>query len=155
MTGAAPWASAIESLAVDADLTISFGDSSGRLTGSGQRMVLQLDSPLDAFASVPSGSSLRLVSAFADGLARAGLRVDVRSDRGALMSMGAGVRSRFTRVGLSSAVAFGSPTAVLALAWPSAVRVLARHRVLAAAAGLLAVVGAGWGLRRRHGVAGV
>jgi hypothetical protein len=156
MTGAAPWASAIESLAVDADLTISFGESSARLTGSGQRLVLELDSPLDAFASVPSGSSLRLVRAFADGLAQAGLRVDVVSHRGALMSMGAGVRSRLRRFGVSSGVAFGSPTALLALAWPSSVRVVARHRVLAATAGLaVAASSARWGLRHRRARTGV
>lgn len=149
MTGAAPWASAFESLAVEADLTISFGASSARLTGSGQRMTLQLDSPLDAFATVPSGSSLRLVSAVADGLQQAGLRVDVVSDRGALMSMGSGVRSHFGALGTPSSVAFGSPTALLALAWPGALRVVARYRVATAGAGLAAfAAAASWAVRR-------
>jgi hypothetical protein len=139
MTGAAPWASAIEALAVEADLTISLGESSARLTGAGQRLVLQVDSPWDAYASVPSGSSLRLVSAVADRLQQVGLRVDVVSDRGALLSMGSGVRSRFARLGTSRALAFGSPTALLALAWPGAVRVAARHRAAAAGAGLAVV----------------
>ncbi len=149
MTGAAPWASAFESLNVEADLNLSLGASSARLTGSGQRLVLELDSPLDAFASVPSGSSFRLVSAVAEGLAQAGLRVDVVSERGALISMGAGVRSRLGGLGTSRAVAFGSPAALVALAWPAAVRVVARHRVVAAGAGLgVAMSGAAWLARR-------
>lgn len=149
MTGAAPWASAVLSLAVTADLTISLGESSARLTGSGQRLVLQIDSPLDAFASVPSGSSLSLVRAVADGLQRAGLRVDVVSDRGTMLSMGSGVDSRLRRFGLPPAVAFGSPTALVGLAWPGAVRVVNRHRRAVAAAGLTAsALGAGWLVRR-------
>lgn len=149
MTGTPPWASAIAALAVEADLTLEFGESSARLTGSGQRLVLQVDSPLDAFASVPSGSSLNLVGAVADGLQQAGLRVDVVSEHGVLLSMGSGVRSRFGRVAASRAVAFGSPTALLALAWPGAVRVVARHRVAAVGTGLAATVTAiAWVVRR-------
>lgn len=153
MTAAPPWASAVESLAVTADLTVSFGESSARLTGSGQRLVLQIDSPLDAFAAVPSGSSLGLVRTVADGLQRAGLRVDVVSHRGTLLSMGSGVRSRLAAFGGPPAVAFGSPAALLALAWPGAVRAVDRHRLAAAAAGLAAVAsGAGWAVRRARRV---
>jgi hypothetical protein len=141
-----------ESLNVEADLTISLSGSAARLTGSGQRLVLHLDSPWDAFASVPDGSSLRTVNAVAQGLDRAGLRVDVVSDQGTLVSMGAGVR---TGKGRARPLAFGSPTALLALARPGVIRVVARHRSAAGVALAAAVTTvAAWALRRRAGRAG-
>lgn len=111
---------------------------------------------------MPSGSSFRLVGAVGGALRQAGLRMDVVSDRGALLSLGAGLRPRLAGIGTSRAVAFGSPTALLALAWPGALRIAARHRAAAGVGVAVSGVGAAWavlrlvaGARHRVGASGM
>ena len=121
----------VHRLHVEADLRIGFDGGTARLTGSGQRLLLSVPSPVDALRAGPVRPSLRLVTTLAEQLRDAGLRLDVASERGCLLSMGAGVRSRVLGFGRPRPVAIGSLVALAELALGStgrAVRAVARRR---------------------------
>ena len=130
-------------IAVEADLTLSLDGSTARLTGSGQRLLLHVDSPAGLVNPMPGRSPLRAAFAMADILRNAGLRVDVATDQGRLVSVGAGVRSPTSMLRALPPVAAGSPIA-LATVGLAAVKPIVLKRwkpaLVAATAGLVWIV---------------
>lgn len=130
-------------IAVEADLTLSLDGSKARLTGSGQRLLLHVDSPAGLIGPMPGRSPLRAALAMADILRNAGLRVDVATDQGTLVSVGAGVRSPTSILRGLPPVTAGSPVALAAVGL-AAVKPVVRRRwkpvVAVTTAGLVWIV---------------
>lgn len=142
-------------LRVVADLSIEVDGTSARLTSEGDRLLLTSSHPERVWAAVvatalPAGvgrvDGPRAVGRIADGLADAGLRLEVTGPRGSVVHLGAGVGSGWGRVlAGSAAVGPGKPAALAALAWERVPRAAAA----AALTGTLVLAGAVRAARRR------
>lgn len=142
-------------LRVDADLSLDLqldpqphtAGVAARLTGSGDRLVLESQDPVATWdavtgAALPTGvagaDGPRAVGRLGDALSDAGLRLDVRGPRGSIARLGDGVDSPLGRLATGSRrVAPGTPSAL----GPLLVARLRQERAArAAAAGVVALV---------------
>lgn len=129
-------------LQVQADLTIEVDGTTSHLSTDGDRLVLESSHPERVWASflasaLPAGvgdlNGPRAVGRVGDGLAEAGLRLEVTGPAGTVAHLGQGVNSRAGRVLTgSSAVGPGAPGAMAALVW---------HRSRVAVVAVAAAVG--------------
>lgn len=125
---------------VQAALSLEIDGRAASITGSGNRLVLHLDSPGHTLHAARSFTSSAVVGTVANMLRAAGLRLDVVGAHGQLLSLGAGVDSVLGRLGTGSrAVSAGSPRAVTYLAVQLLQRATGRRRA-AAVAGLTGAV---------------
>lgn len=98
-------------LEVVADLTLDVDGVPAVLIGSGDHLVLDAADPGALWSAVtraalPAGvgrvDAARALGRLADGLREAGVRLDVRGPRGALVTLGAGVESATGRLSTGS-----------------------------------------------------
>lgn len=121
-------------LDVQAALSLEIDGRAASITGSGDRLVLHLNSPGHTLHAARGFTSSAAVRAVANTLRLAGLRLDVEGAHGRLLSLGAGVDSVLGRVSTGSrAVSAGSPRAIAYLAAQLLRRTAGRRRSAAVA----------------------
>lgn len=128
-------------LEVQAELALDIDGRAASIIGSGDRLVMHLDSPGHALYAMRGLTSSATVGALATALRATGLRLDVEGAHGRLLSLGAGVDSVLGRWGTGSrAVSTGSPRALAYLSAQVLRRAVGRRYIASAAGVALAVL---------------